>query len=136
MRHWLLKSEPGTYSWNDLARDKKTSWDGVRNYQARNFLNDIQKGDRAYLYHSGDDKCIVGLMEITKSAYPDTTAEKGESWVTVDLKPLKKAGKTLDLKSMKANPVLKGTFLVRNSRLSVSPLTEEEVNEIEILISK
>ena len=135
MRHWLLKSEPGTYSWDDLVKDKKTCWDGVRNYQARNFLSEIKKGDAAFLYHSGEDKCIVGKVEISRDPFPDPTAKEGENWVSVELKPLKKAAKPLDLKSIKANPAFKEMYLVRNSRLSVSPLTENEAKEIEKLIS-
>ncbi|MDZ7648998.1 MAG: EVE domain-containing protein [Cytophagales bacterium] len=87
MNYWLLKTEPSTFSWNDLVKDKKAVWDGVRNYQARNNLKAMKKGDYAFIYHSMDDKAVIGIAEITCEHYPDP---KDKDWVAVDIKPVKK----------------------------------------------
>jgi predicted RNA-binding protein with PUA-like domain len=129
MQYWLIKTEPGTYSWNDLVRDKKTSWTGVRNFQARIHLRSMKVGDKAFVYHSGDEKAIQGVATIVKAAYPDSTANEGE-WVTVDIAPSHAAITPLTLGAIKTIPELAQMVLVKNSRLSVQPVSEKEWNEI------
>ena len=126
---WLVKQEPGTYSWSDLVKDGKTDWTGVRNFTARNNLRKMRKGDEAFFYHSGEGKEIVGIAKIIREAYPDKTAKEGD-WSAVDLAPVKPLKKPVTLAAIKANPRLKEIALVRLSRLSVQPLTEKEFNEI------
>ena len=123
MNHWLLKTEPGTYSWDDLMRDTKTGWDGVRNYQARNNLKAMKKGDLAFIYHSGDDKAIVGIAKITKDNYPDP---KDNDWVAVEIAPVKKLKKPVSLAQIKADKRFNTMALVKSSRLSVQPVRTEE----------
>lgn len=118
---WLLKSEPGTYSFSTLLKDKKTNWDGIRNFQARNFLRQASRGDVALIYHSGDEKAVVGLAEITREAYPDLDADGGD-WVQVDIRGLKSLKKSVPLATLKATPALKDILLIKQSRLSVMPL--------------
>lgn len=129
MSFWLVKSEPTTYSFDDLLRDKKTHWDGVRNFQARNFLKGMKKGDKALCYHSGDDKAVMGMVEIIKEAYPDSSATEGE-WVMVDLKPIQKFSSPVSLKDIKAHKDLTKMLLIKQSRLSVMPVTKEEFETI------
>lgn len=128
MHYWLLKTEPSTYSWDDLARDKTASWTGVRNFGARNMLRAMQKGDRAFVYHSGDDKAIVGVAEITEPAYPDATAGEGD-WSAVTIRAVKPLAHPLTLAEIKKRPALKAMVLVKNSRLSVQPVTAAEWRE-------
>lgn len=123
MNHWLLKTEPGTYSWDDLMRDDKTGWDGVRNYQARNNLKAMKKGDLAFIYHSGEDKAIVGIAKITKDNYPDP---KDNDWVAVEIAPVKKLKKPITLAQIKADKRFGTMALVKSSRLSVQPVRAEE----------
>jgi predicted RNA-binding protein with PUA-like domain len=123
MNYWLMKSEPSVYSWDDLARDKKTGWDGVRNYQARNNLKEMKKGDLVLLYHSMDDKAVVGIAKIVKEHYPDP---KEDTWVLVDIAPEKKLKKPVTLAQIKADKRLKDMVLVKASRLSVQPVRKEE----------
>jgi predicted RNA-binding protein with PUA-like domain len=123
MNHWLLKTEPGTYSWDDLTRDSKTGWDGVRNYQARNHLKAMKKGDLAFIYHSGDDKAIVGIAKVTRDNYPDP---KDNDWVAVEIAPVKKLKKPITLAQIKADKRFGSMTLVKSSRLSVQPVKEEE----------
>jgi predicted RNA-binding protein with PUA-like domain len=125
MNHWLVKSEPETYSWDDLVRDKRTDWTGVRNYAARLHLKAMAVGDEVYFYHSGESKSIVGLAKVTKTAFPDKTADE-EGWVAVELAPLKPLAKPVTLAQIKADAVLKSMELVRQSRLSVSPVRPAE----------
>ena len=125
MNHWLVKSEPETYSWDDLVRDRKTDWTGVRNYAARIHLNTMKPGDEVLFYHSGESKSIVGLAKVTKTAFPDKTADE-EGWVAVELIPLKPLAKPVTLAQIKAEPTLKDMKLVRESRLSVSPVKPAE----------
>lgn len=125
MKYWLLKSEPFKYSWDQLIIDKKTYWDGVRNYQARNNLQAMQKKDRAFFYHSNEGLCIVGIVEIIKTAYQDPTTDDNR-WVAVDIKPIKKLKNPVLLAEMKQQPGLENLGLIRQGRLSVSPVTEEE----------
>lgn len=123
MNYWLVKSEPSVYSWDDLTRDKKIGWDGVRNYSARINLKAMKKGDLAFVYHSMEDKAVVGIARITKEAYPDP---KDENWVAVELAPDKKLKKPVTLAQIKADKRLKDMALVRLSRLSVQPVKREE----------
>ena len=122
MNYWLVKQEPATYSWSDFVKEGKTAWIGVRNFQARNNLRAMKKGDLTFFYHSGEEKQVVGLARVAVAAYPDPTATEGD-WSAVDLTPLKPVGKPVTLAAIKADPVLKEMALARNSRLSVSPVT-------------
>ena len=125
MAYWLLKSEPSAYSWDQLVKDKRTNWSGVRNFQAAANLKAMKKGDRAFFYHSGEGKEIVGVAEIVKEAYPDTTDKSGR-FVMVDLIPIEPVKTPVSLAAIKVTPALKSMPLVRLSRLSVSPVSAEE----------
>ena len=125
MKYWLVKSEPVKYPIEKFAADGQTFWDGVRNYQARIHLNAMAIGDLALFYHSNEGKEIVGLGRVVKTAYPDHTAEE-DGWVMVDLAYEETFPKTVTLAELKAHPVLSQMQLVKNSRLSVSPVTPEE----------
>jgi len=129
MNYWLIKSEPFKYSWDQFVKDKKTFWDGVRNYQARNNLQAMKKGDLLLFYHSNEGLEIVGMAEVVKEAYQDPTTEE-KAWVVVDVKPVKKFPKPLSLAAIKANPKLQQMGLVKQGRLSVSAVTQEEWLEI------
>jgi predicted RNA-binding protein with PUA-like domain len=124
MAYWLIKSEPSAYSWDQLVKDKKTSWTGVRNFQAQINLKAMKTGDRAFFYHSGEGKEIVGIAEVTKTAYPDSTDKEGKS-VTVDFKAVEPVKKKVTLAEIKADPKFKEMKLVRQSRLSVLPVRDE-----------
>jgi predicted RNA-binding protein with PUA-like domain len=128
-QHWLVKSEPDAYAWTDLARDGKTDWTGVRNYQARNHLKAMRPGDRVFFYESVTTKAIVGLAEISRAFFPDTTADE-EGWVAVELKPVAALSRAVTLDQIKETPALKDTALLRQSRLSVMPLTAAEFKTI------
>jgi len=132
MNYWLVKTEPGTYSWADLERDKKTTWDGVRNFQARNHLKSMKNGDLVFIYHSGEEKSIVGIARIAKEAYPDP---KDKAWTVVDLAFEKKIKKTVTLAEIKANKSLSNMVLVKNSRLSVQPVQKDEFELLLGLVS-
>ena len=132
MNHWLVKSEPTTYSWSDLVRDKRTAWTGVRNYTARLHLRAMQVGDPVFFYHSVDEKSVVGIAKVTKTAFPDTTADE-EGWVAVELVPLSALPKPVTLAQIKTESVLKGIGLVRQGRLSVMPLKPAEFAKIKKL---
>ncbi len=125
MAHWLVKSEPSTYSWDQLEKDKQTFWDGVRNYAARIHLRNMKKGDEVLFYHSNEGTEIVGIAKVVKEAYQDPTTDD-TNWVAVDLKPVKKIKKPVSLSQVKAEPRLKNMALVRLGRLSVQPVTDEE----------
>ena len=125
MNYWLIKTEPGTYSWDDLVKDKKTTWDGVRNFQARNNLKAMKKGDIALFYHSGEDKAIIGTAKISREFFPDP---KDKAWVAVEITLEKKLKKSITLLQVKADKQLSDMALVRSSRLSVQPVREEEMN--------
>jgi predicted RNA-binding protein with PUA-like domain len=120
--YWLVKQEPTSYSWDDFVRDGRTMWEGVRNFQARNNLKAMQKGDRVLYYHSVEGQAVVGIAEVAREAYPDPTAKEG-GWVVVDLVPLKALRKPVTLETIKATASLKDIALVRQGRLSVMPLT-------------
>ncbi len=125
MAYWLMKSEPFKYSWDQLIADKKTFWDGVRNYGARNNLRAMKKGDQAFFYHSNEGVEIVGIMEIVREAYQDPTSDD-PNWVSVDVKPVKKLKKPVSLASIKAEKKLANMALVRLGRLSVQAVTADE----------
>jgi len=123
MAKWLMKSEPDVYSWDDLVRDGGTDWDGVRNNAARLHLRAMQPGDEAFFYHSNLDKAVVGIMKIAGPQKPDGA---DGAWVKVPVAPLRKLAKPVTLKDIKAEPRLAAMVLVRQSRLSVAPVREEE----------
>ncbi|CAN5514309.1 EVE domain-containing protein [soil metagenome] len=129
MKYWLVKSEPAAYSWDDLVKDGKTAWTGVRNYQARINLREMKIGDRVLFYHSVVGKEVVGQAEVYGESYPDPTA-KEEGWICVDLKPLKELPKAVTLEAIKGEKSLTEIKLLRQSRLSVMPLTSAEYKTI------
>ena len=129
MNCWLVKQEPEDYSWDDFARDKRAAWTGVRNYQARNNLRAMKKGDSVLFYHSGEQKQVVGLARVVKEAYPDPTAEDGD-WVAGDLAPVKPLEKPVTLQAIKADELLRDMALAKNSRLSVSPVTKPHADRL------
>ena len=125
MSYWLVKSEPSTYSFEQLEKDGQTTWDGVRNYAARNHLKAMKKGDQVLFYHSNEGLEIVGIAKVAKEAYQDPTTDE-EAWVVVDLKPHKRLKKPVSLIQIKADKRLADMALVRLGRLSVQPVTEKE----------
>ncbi len=135
MNYWLVKQEPESYSWSDFVKEGRAEWTGVRNFQARNNLRSMQKGDSVFFYHSGDQKEIVGLARVAGQPYPDPTADEGD-WVAVDLIPVKILAKPVALSVVKADSKLKDILLVRNSRLSVSPLTKTQFDHLLELAEK
>jgi len=129
MNYWLMKTEPETFSWDDMIRDKKATWDGVRNYAARNNMREMKKGDQVFIYHSGDHREVVGIAEVKKEFYPDPTTDDS-AWVVVDLVPKKALKKPVSLATIKADKRLQDIQLVKISRLSVSPMPEDAFNII------
>lgn len=125
----MVKQEPETYSWDDLVRDGRTDWTGVRNFQARNNLRQMKVGDRVLFYHSGKEKCVVGLAEVARAAYADPTSDDAQ-WVAVDIKPLKPLNQSVPLASIRYHPDLANMPLIRQSQLSVMPLTRKEFETI------
>lgn len=125
MAYWLVKSEPSVYSWQQLVKDGKTTWDGVRNYAARNHLKAMKKGDLVLYYHSNEGVEIVGIAEILREHYPDPTTDE-EAWVTVDIKPVKALNTPVSLKQIKQHPRFSNMALIKIGRLSVQPVKEEE----------
>jgi predicted RNA-binding protein with PUA-like domain len=128
-QHWLVKQEPESYAWESFVREGETAWEGVRNYQARNNLKSMQPGDLVLFYASGEVKAVIGLAEVTRAAYPDRTADD-PAWVAVDLKAGAALAKPVTLAEIKADPTLAKIALVRNSRLSVSPVSLQEFDRI------
>lgn len=128
-QYWLVKSEPFKYSWDEFVKDGSTYWDGVRNYQARNNLKAMRKGDLALYYHSNEGRAVVGVARVTKEAYQDPTTDD-ERWVVVDLKPVEALKNPVTLSDIKDDARLKNMALIRQSRLSVSPVTEDEFDVI------
>jgi len=128
MAFWLLKTEPGTFSWDDQVKRgaRGEPWSGVRNHQAKLNLMKMKKGERAFFYHSGAGKEIVGIVEVSREHYPDPTAKSGEPWVVVDVKAIEPLGKPVTLVDAKAEPRLQKMVLVNNTRLSVQPVTADE----------
>lgn len=129
MNYWMVKQEPDSYSWDDFVKDGKTDWTGVRNYQARNNLRDMKVGDKVLFYHSNIGKEVVGIAKVTKAAFPDPTAYD-EKWVAVELSPVKPLKKPVGLGQMKENLALSELKLIRQSQLSVMPVTKDEFEEI------
>jgi predicted RNA-binding protein with PUA-like domain len=129
VNHWLLKSEPFKYSWEQFEKDQQTFWDGVRNFQARNNLRDMKKGDWCLFYHSNEGKEVVGIAEVVNEAYQDPTTDSIQ-WVVVDIRPIKKLKKTVGLAQMKSDPRLSDIGLIKQPRLSVIALTETQFNII------
>ena len=132
MNYWLVKQEPTAYAWDEFIKDKKTNWTGVRNFQARNNLQAMRKGDQVLYYHSNVGKEIVGVATVTREAFADPTAEEG-NWVCVELTPTKPLKKTLSLEQIKADKILKETPLIKQSRLSVMPFTKEQFARVLVL---
>lgn len=125
MSYWLVKSEPDTWSWDQHVKKGADAWTGVRNHQAKAHLKNMKKGDRVFFYHSGEGKAVVGVSEVVKEAYPDPTA-KEEGWVCVDLKAVEPLKTPVTLAAIKADKSLSDMVLVKNSRLSVQPVTASE----------
>ena len=132
MNYWLVKSEPEAYSWSQFLQDKKTAWTGVRNFAARLNLRAMKKGDAVFFYHSVTGKEIVGLARVVKEAYPDATAEEGD-WSCVDLEPVKPLKTSVSLETIKTDKILKDMPLVKQSRLSVTPLTKAQFERVLVL---
>ena len=129
MNHWLVKSEPIKYSFQNLLRDQKTVWDGVRNYQARNHLRAMKVGDAVLFYHSNEDKAVIGVAEVVKEAYPDPTAKEGD-WSVVEIKSVAPLETPVTLATIKATPELKNIALIKQSRLSVMPVDKNDFKKI------
>ena len=129
MNYWLVKQDPANYPFETFQKEKKTDWTGVRNYQARNFLLDMKKGDDVLFYHSGDEKAVVGFASVSKPAFPDPTADD-EAWIAVELKAGKKLKNPVPLAAIKAEPKLADILLVRNGRISVLALSPTEFDQI------
>jgi predicted RNA-binding protein with PUA-like domain len=129
MNHWLVKQEPEKYAWAQFVKDGGTYWDGVRNYQARNNLRAMSKGDLVLYYHSVSEKAVVGVAKVTRVAYADPTA-KGGDWSVVDLKPVNALAEPVTLAQIKAEPKLAGMGLLKQSRLSVSPVSAAEFKRV------
>ena len=129
MNHWLVKQEPGKYPWAQFVKDRETYWDGVRNYQARNNLRAMEKGDRVLYYHSVSEKAVVGVAKVTRAAYPDPTAAEGD-WSVVDLKPVRALKMPVTLEAIKADQRLAEISLLKQSRLSVMPVTAAQFRRI------
>jgi len=125
MAYWLLKSEPSSYSWDQLIADRRTHWDGVRNAQALNNLREMKLGDRAFFYHSNEGKNVVGVVEVVKTFYPDPNDKSGKLGM-VDIKPVMSTVTPVGLSAMRTNPELSGLSLLKQSRLSVCPVTENQ----------
>lgn len=128
MAYWLVKTEPEDFSWDDLVKRgvKGEVWTGVRNFTARRHLKEMKKGDSVFVYHTGDEKQVIGIAEVTKEAYPDPTADKGEPWAVVDLRARDPLAKPVTLAAVKADKALKDMALVKYARLSVQPVTAAE----------
>ena len=129
MQHWLVKQEPEAYSWATFVKDGRTAWTGVRNFQARNNLRAMKKGDLVFFYHSVTDKQVMGYARVEREAYRDPTADEGDWWC-VDLVPVRALKKPVGLEAIKADSVLKSMPLLKNSRLSVMPLTREQFDQV------
>jgi predicted RNA-binding protein with PUA-like domain len=127
MNYWLVKQEPEKYSFDDLLKEGKTDWTGVRNFQARNNLREMKAGDKVLFYHTVSEKAVVGLAKVSRENFPDSTDEK---WIAVEIKPLEKFAKSVTLDEIKAHKDLQNIALIKQSRLSVMPLTREEFETI------
>ena len=127
--YWLMKSEPDSYGWDDLVAEGEGTWDGVKNAQASNNMKAMKKGDQVFFYHSRTGLDVVGIMEVSEEHSPDVTTDP-ERWVVVKVKPVRKLARPVTLKAMKQNPELKDLAIIRQTRLSVAPVTESEWDEI------
>lgn len=127
-RAWLVKSEPFKYPYEQLEKDKRTFWDGVRNYEARNHMRAMKKGDVLLFYHSNEGKEIVAIAKVAREAYQDPTTE--EDWSVVDVAPVKRLKRPIGLAELKAHPLLSGMWVVKRSRISVTPVTDEELDTV------
>lgn len=127
MNYWLVKQEPEAYSFDDLIKDGKTDWTGVRNFQARNNLKAMKTGDKVLFYHSVSEKSVIGLAEVSREEFTDPTDEK---WIAVEIKPVEKFAKPVSLEQIKAEKTLENIALIKQSRLSVMPLTKKEYDTI------
>lgn len=127
MNYWLVKTEPDTYAWDNLVKDKTTVWDGIRNFQARKFLKEMKKGDTVLVYHTGDDKSIQGIAKVTREAFPDP---KDNEWLAVELAPVKSLKSPVPLSVIKTTKKLDKMMLVRSPRLSVQPVRADEFDVI------
>lgn len=125
MQYWFIKSEPEKYPWSQLLKDGQTYWDGIRNYQARNYLQEMKLGDRCLFYHSNEGKEVVGIVQVIKEAYQDPTTEE-KAWVVVDIAPVKSLPKPVSLATLRSHPILQNLNIFRQIRLSVVKVTEEE----------
>lgn len=134
-KYWLVKSEPSSYSWDQLVKDGSTYWDGVRNYQARNNLREMRKGDLVLYYHSNDGLAVVGIAKVIEESYQDPTTDD-DRWLVVDIAPVEKLANPVTLETIKANAALKEMVLVKNSRLSVMPVTQKEFDTVLALAKK
>lgn len=130
MQYWMMKTEPGEYSFDDLLRDGVTRWDGVRNFQARNNMKLMKKGDAVLIYHSVTDKQVVGIAEVGREHYPDPVDNEKGQWVLVDVTPVRKLKTPVNLATLKATPTLADIPLIRQSRLSVMPLAKADFDTI------
>ncbi len=128
-QYWLVKQEPESYAWETFLKDRRTSWDGVRNYQARNHLRGMKKGDLVLFYASVTTKAVLGIAEVSKAAYPDPTSQEGD-WSSVELKAKQSLKAPVTLETLKADPALENLGLLRQSRLSVMPLSKAEFERI------
>ena len=129
MHYWLVKQEPESYAWATFVKEGRTAWTGVRNFQARNNLRAMKKGDLVFFYHSVTDKQVMGYARVEREAYPDPTADEGDWWC-VDLVPMRALKKPVGLEAIKADKALKAMPLLKNSRLSVMPLTREQFDQV------
>ena len=136
MQYWMMKTEPGEFSYEDLARDGKTVWDGVRNYQARNNMKAMKKGDQVLIYHSVSEKALAGIAEVSREHYPDPTDNPKGDWVVVDIKPVRPLKNRLTLAQIKATPDLAEIPLIKQSRLSVMPLDKKTFDRLLALSEK
>ncbi|HEX3625222.1 MAG TPA: EVE domain-containing protein [Verrucomicrobiae bacterium] len=129
MNYWLVKSEPGAYSWSQFSKEGRTAWTGVRNFAARLHLRSMKKGDTVAFYHSGDEKSVVGVARVEKEFYPDPTATEGD-WSCVDLVSVKEVATPVTLAQIKGDKILREMAFVKQSRLSVSPMTKDQFERI------
>jgi len=129
-QYWLLKSEPFVYSFDQLVKDRKTNWSGVRNFQARNYLKQAKKGDLALIYHSNEGKAVVGVAKIVTEAYPDEDPGTPGEWFQIDVAPVEKLVHPVSLEAIKKNPKLKEMLLIKQSRLSVMPVSKQHFDLI------
>jgi len=126
-QHWLIKSEPSTYSFDRLVAEGRTVWDGVRNFEARNNLRSMKKGDICLFYHSNEGKAVVGIARVSREAYPDP---RDEGWIAVDVEPVRALARSVTLEEMRGDRVLSGMAMVRRPRISVTPVTPEEYEAV------